>query len=77
MGDDMDITFYAHACFRLQGDRRVVITDPYTPGSQGSGFEPINEPADIVIMSSATDRFHASIAFVAATNIASLVPAAC
>src|SRR5688572_22023273 len=59
MGDAMDITFYAHACFRLQGDRRVIITDPYTPGPQGSGFEPINEPADIVIMSSATDRFHA------------------
>jgi L-ascorbate metabolism protein UlaG (beta-lactamase superfamily) len=55
----MDITFYAHACFRLIGDGRVIITDPYTPGPHGSGFDPINEPADIVIMSSATDRFHA------------------
>jgi L-ascorbate metabolism protein UlaG (beta-lactamase superfamily) len=33
-----------------------VITDPYTP--KRSGFAPINEPADIVIMSSATDDFH-------------------
>lgn len=54
----MDITFYAHACFRLEGDGLAVITDPYTPGPQGSGFQPVNEPADIVIMSSATDRFH-------------------
>ncbi len=54
----MDITFYAHACFRLEGDGLAVVTDPYTPGPQGSGFEPVNEPADIVIMISATDRFH-------------------
>ena len=54
----MKITFYAHACFRLEGDGLAVITDPYTPGPQGSGFQPINEPADIVIMSSATDAFH-------------------
>ena len=54
----MDISFYAHACFRLQGDGRVIVTDPYTPGPAGSGFAPIDEPADIVIMSSATDRFH-------------------
>ena len=54
----MDITFYAHASFRLEGDGRAIITDPYTPGPGGSGFEPIGEPADIVIMSSATDRFH-------------------
>jgi len=50
------ITFYAHASFRLEADGLVVITDPYTPGR--SGFAPINEPADIVIMSSATDDFH-------------------
>lgn len=54
----MKITFYAHASFRLEANGLSVITDPYTPGPQGSGFAPINEPADIVIMSSATDRFH-------------------
>ncbi|MDJ0386976.1 MBL fold metallo-hydrolase [Roseomonas sp. E05] len=52
----MKITFYAHASFRLEANGLVVITDPYTPGK--SGFDPINEPADIVIMSSATDDFH-------------------
>ena len=54
----MKITFYAHASFRLEADGLTVITDPYTPGPQASGFDPINEPADVVIMSSATDAFH-------------------
>lgn len=54
----MKIKFYAHAAFRLEGDGLIVVTDPYTPGPEVSGFEPIDEPADIVIMSSATDRFH-------------------
>ena len=52
----MKITFYAHASFRLEGDGLVVITDPFTPAI--SHFDPINEPADIVLMSSATDDFH-------------------
>jgi L-ascorbate metabolism protein UlaG (beta-lactamase superfamily) len=50
------IKFYAHASFRLEADGLVLITDPYTPGR--SGFEPIDEPADVVLMSSATDDFH-------------------
>ena len=54
----MKIRFYAHASFRLDANGLVVITDPYTPGAQNSGFDPIDEPADIVIMSSATDSFH-------------------
>jgi L-ascorbate metabolism protein UlaG (beta-lactamase superfamily) len=54
----MQIKFYAHASFRLEGDGLSIITDPYTPGPDASGFEPINEPAQIVIMSSATDSFH-------------------
>ena len=52
----MKITFYAHASFRLEGDGLTVITDPFTPAI--SHFDPINEPADIVLMSSATDDFH-------------------
>jgi L-ascorbate metabolism protein UlaG (beta-lactamase superfamily) len=54
------IKFYAHASFRLEGDGLTVVTDPYTPGPEGSNFAPIEEPADIVIMSSATDRFHSN-----------------
>jgi len=52
----MRMTFYAHASFRLETPEVSVVTDPYTPGA--SGFDPIDEPADLVIMSSATDRFH-------------------
>ena len=32
------------------------MTDPYTP--EVAGLDPVDEPADVVIMSSATDRFH-------------------
>jgi L-ascorbate metabolism protein UlaG (beta-lactamase superfamily) len=53
------ITFYAHASFKLEADGIAVITDPYTPGPKpGSGFDPIDEPANLVIMSSSTDDFH-------------------
>ena len=54
----LTITFYAHASFRLVGDGLAVVTDPYTPGPDGANFAPIDEPADLVIMSSATDSFH-------------------
>ena len=54
----MKIRFYAHASFLLEADGLAVTTDPYTPGPHNSGFDPIDEPADIVIMSSATDDFH-------------------
>lgn len=54
----LSVTFYAHASFRLAADGLVVVTDPYTPGPGGAGFAPIDEPADLVLMSSATDRFH-------------------
>ena len=54
----MKIKFYAHASFRLEADGVTVITDPYTPGPGNSGFDPIEEPADVVLMSSATDDFH-------------------
>ena len=52
----MKIRFYAHASFRFEADGVSLVTDPYTPGV--SGFRPIDEPADIVVMSSRTDDFH-------------------
>jgi len=52
----MKITFYAHACFRLEGSGLAIITDPFNPSV--SGYEPINEAADIVIRSSDNDRYH-------------------
>ena len=58
----MRIKFYAHASFRFEADGIALITDPYTPGI--SGFAPIDEPADLVIMSSATDDFHSDASHV-------------
>jgi L-ascorbate metabolism protein UlaG (beta-lactamase superfamily) len=52
----LKIKFYAHASFRLEGQDRTVVTDPYEP--KVSQFDPIDEPADLVLMSSDTDRFH-------------------
>ncbi len=52
----MKIKFYAHASFRLEGDGLALITDPFN--CELSKFDPINEPADIVLMSSDTDDFH-------------------
>jgi L-ascorbate metabolism protein UlaG (beta-lactamase superfamily) len=52
----MKIKFYAHASFRFEADGLALVTDPYQPGI--SGFAPIEEPADVVIMSSRTDDFH-------------------
>lgn len=53
----MKIRYYAHACFRLESNGCSVVTDPYTPG-EISGFEPIREPADHVILSTHQDMFH-------------------
>jgi L-ascorbate metabolism protein UlaG (beta-lactamase superfamily) len=52
----MKIKWYGHACFRIEGDGIAIVTDPYTP--EVAGLDPVDEPADVVIMSSATDRFH-------------------
>jgi len=52
----MKIKWYGHACFRIEGDGISIVTDPYTPNV--AGLDPVDEPADVVVMSSATDRFH-------------------
>lgn len=52
----MRITFYGHACFRLEGSGLSVVTDPYTP--EEAGLAPVPEAADIVVMSSALDSAH-------------------
>ena len=58
----MKIKWYGHACFRIEGDGVSVVTDPYTP--EAAGLAPVDEPADVVVMSSATDRFHSCSAMV-------------
>jgi L-ascorbate metabolism protein UlaG (beta-lactamase superfamily) len=50
------ITFYAHACFRLEGSGLSIVTDPYTPYEAGP--PPVPDAADVVVMSSALDPAH-------------------
>jgi len=50
------LTWYGHACFRLETAELALVTDPYTPAD--AGLEPIREPADAVVMSSALDTAH-------------------
>ena len=43
----MKIKWYGHACFRIEGEGIVVVTDPYTP--EVAGLESMDEPADVVV----------------------------
>jgi L-ascorbate metabolism protein UlaG (beta-lactamase superfamily) len=56
------ITWYGHACFRLEGDGISIVTDPYTPENAGIG--PVPELADAVVMSSGLDESHSNAAMV-------------
>jgi L-ascorbate metabolism protein UlaG (beta-lactamase superfamily) len=58
----MKIKWYGHACFRIEGDGISIVTDPYTPDV--AGLDPVDEPADVVVMSSATDRLHSDASMV-------------
>jgi L-ascorbate metabolism protein UlaG (beta-lactamase superfamily) len=56
------IKWYGHACFRCEGDGVSLVTDPYDPAV--SGLEPVNDPADLVVVSSTTDAFHSNAAMI-------------
>src|SRR4028119_170224 len=58
----MKIKWYGHACFSIEGADTVIVTDPYTP--EVAGLDPVHEPANVVVMSSATDRFHSDASMV-------------
>jgi L-ascorbate metabolism protein UlaG (beta-lactamase superfamily) len=58
----MRIKHYGHASFLIAGDNIRIITDPYLP--ELIGYDPITDPADVVIMSSATDPAHSHAAMI-------------
>jgi len=58
----MKIKWYGHACFRIESDGISIVTDPYTP--EVAGLDPVDEPADVVVMSSATDQFHSNASMI-------------
>jgi L-ascorbate metabolism protein UlaG (beta-lactamase superfamily) len=55
---ELRITWYGHACFRIEGAGVSIVTDPYTP--EPAGLRPVQEPADAVVMSSALDEAHSN-----------------
>lgn len=57
----MKITWYGHAAFLVEGQGKRIIMDPFGPES---GYDPIDEPADILTMSQDDDRFHSHAASV-------------
>ena len=58
----MKIKWYGHACFRLEGDGISIVTDPYEPAV--AGLDPVDEPADLVVVSSETDDYHSNASMV-------------
>ena len=54
---DLKLKWYGHAAFRIMDSNgKTIITDPYTP--EGVGYPPIEDTADIVIVSSDNDDAH-------------------
>ena len=55
----MRITWYGHACFRLETEKLSIATDPYTPDR--AGLERVTDEVDVVVMSSALDAAHSTL----------------
>jgi len=56
----MRITWYGHAAFLIETEGLRVILDPYRSPDSG-GYEPINDPADLVVVSHENDRYHSHL----------------
>ncbi|MFI5455123.1 MAG: MBL fold metallo-hydrolase [Isosphaerales bacterium] len=56
----MRITWYGHAAFLIETQNLRIILDPYRSPDSG-GYEPINEPADLVVVSHENDRYHSHL----------------
>ncbi len=56
----MRITWYGHAAFLVETHGLRIILDPYRSPDSG-GYEPIAEPADLVIVSHENDRYHSHL----------------
>jgi L-ascorbate metabolism protein UlaG (beta-lactamase superfamily) len=56
----MRLKWYGHAAFLIQTEGVRVIVDPYRSPDCG-GYEPISDPADVVVVSHVNDRYHSHI----------------
>jgi L-ascorbate metabolism protein UlaG (beta-lactamase superfamily) len=56
----MRLTWYGHAAFLIETRGLRIILDPYRSPDCG-GYEPVAEPADLVIVSHDNDRYHSHL----------------
>lgn len=56
----MRINWYGHAAFLIETQGYRVILDPYRSPDSG-GYEPIEETADLVVVSHQNDRYHSHL----------------
>jgi L-ascorbate metabolism protein UlaG (beta-lactamase superfamily) len=56
----MRITWYGHAAFLIETQGLRIILDPFKSPDSG-GYEPIAEPADLVVVSHENDRYHSHL----------------
>ena len=56
----MRITWYGHAAFLIETEGVRIILDPYRSPESG-GYLPINEPADVVVVSHENDKYHSHL----------------
>jgi L-ascorbate metabolism protein UlaG (beta-lactamase superfamily) len=56
----MRITWYGHAAFLIETGGLRIILDPYRSPDCG-GYEPVAEPADVVVVSHENDRYHSHL----------------
>ena len=56
----MRIHWYGHAAFRVETGPTRIILDPYRSPDSG-GYAPIDEPADVVVVSHENDRYHSHL----------------
>ena len=56
----MKIHWYGHAAFLIETGGTRIILDPYRSPDSG-GYEPIDEPADVVVVSHENDRYHSHL----------------
>ena len=56
----MIIHWYGHAAFLIETDGTRIILDPFRSPDSG-GYEPIDEPADVVVVSHENDRYHSHL----------------
>lgn len=56
----MRMTWYGHAAFRIETAGVRIILDPYRSPDCG-GYEPVADPADLVMVSHDNDRYHSHL----------------